>query len=464
MKQGSRSLQRKLTRRMIFVQMLSLAVFFGLGVFPIVIYPALNQVGTAQTLDPAAGRLIADSLDLTEEGELNIVRTPELVQMLSDHPGMYFYVQTPAGASASMGTLPPSSTAIIPNIATIDTLEVRSHGDHGSFIVRNEQSAVGPIHVLIGNGPMIGIANLLRNTAIAVAQGLWLVLTLASMIAIPYLVRREMRGLQLAADDAASIDFDTRGRRLREEGLPEEVLPLVTAVSGALTRLDQSYASRQRFLAAAAHEVRTPIAILQMRLEQSQPFPERQRVLLDVARLSALAEELLELQRIEQSTVVLAPLNVLEVVEEVVADLAPLAISSGYEIAVNSAEGVSPVAGDERSLYRAIANLVQNAITYAGGCGQILVSVAADGEVAVEDAGKGIPEGERARIFEPFQRLHHSAGGTGLGLTLVQAIMSLHGGSVSVTSSPSGGAKFTLQFPRMAAPSQEAAPAGWGQG
>lgn len=447
MKRHPRSLQRRLTRRMIWVQMLSLGVFFGLGVFPVVIFPALNQLGTAQTLDPGAGALIAETLSLTAEGELEMAETLALREMLDAHPDMYLYAQTESGASASIGILPRSSRILIPNIASIDTLDLRSHGEHGSFIVRNEQSPAGPVHVLIGNGPMIGVANLLRNAAIALAQALWLVLTLASVLAIPYLVRREMRGLQHAADDATSIDFETRGRRLREDGLPAEVMPLVTAVNGALARLDQSYASRQRFLAAAAHEVRTPIAILQMRLEQSEPFADRQRLLLDVARLSALAEELLELQRIEGSTIPLVALDITQIVEEVVGDLAPLAIASGYDIAVNSAPKVAPVMGDERSLYRALANLVQNAIAYAGGSGEILVTIAADGDVSVEDKGRGIPEADRERIFEPFQRLNHAAGGTGLGLTLVQTIMSFHGGSVSVGSSVSDGAKFVLHFP-----------------
>jgi signal transduction histidine kinase len=198
--------------------------------------------------------------------------------------------------------------------------------------------------------------------------------------------------------------------------------------------------------------VRTPIAILQMRLEQSPPFPDRQKLLLDVARLSALAEELLELQRIGQTSIPLLPLDLVDLVEEVVGDLAPLAISAGYQIAVNSTADVSPVLGDARSLYRAVANLVQNAIAYGGGLGEILVTVSAKGQIAVEDAGQGVPEAERQRIFEPFQRIHHAGGGTGLGLTLVQTIMSLHNGSVSVGSSRSGGAKFVLHFPKAQAP------------
>jgi signal transduction histidine kinase len=447
MKRKSASLGRKLTGKMIVVQLVSLALFFGLGVFPLVIYPIVSQAGTSRASDPSVSSTLASSFSDVRDGQIIIRPSPEVRDLFVSNPDMYVYALSDSGATLTLGAVPESAAPLISNLSQVTILDLRTTDVSSRFFVRTEQSKIGPVHVLIGNGPTISIIGLLRNATILLALSIWLVLTLVTVIAIPLIVRRAMRGVTHLAEDASQINYENRGDRLRETGVPSELLPLVQAVNATLARLDLSYADRQKFLAAAAHEVRTPIAILQMRLENSGAFPERQNLLLDVARLSTLAEQLLEVQRLGVVKGVIVPLDLRELAELVVEEMAPLALKSGYDLGVEVSDDPVMVTGDSRSLHHAIANLVQNAIAHSGGSGEILVRVGPDRSISVTDEGQGVPLEARERIFEPFERLHRAGRGTGLGLNLVYSIMNYHGGSVAVSDSDSGGAKFVLRFP-----------------
>lgn len=447
MDRKSPSLGRKLTGKMIVVQLFSLALFFGVGVFPLVIYPIVSQAGTARAIDPSVSSTLAASFAQVQDGEIVIRPSPEVRDLFVNNPDMYVYAVSDSGATLTLGAVPASAEPLIANLSQVTILDLRTKDASGRFFVRTENSSIGPVHVLIGNGPTVSVVGLLRNATILLAFSIWLVLTLVTVIAIPLIVRRELRGVKLLAEDASQINYENRGDRLRETGVPSELLPLVKAVNATLTRLDMSYAGRQKFLAAAAHEVRTPIAILQMRLENSDVFPERQNLLLDVARLATLAEQLLEVQRLGIVKGVLAPLDLREIAELVVEEMAPLALKSGYDLGLDIGDAPVIVTGDNRSLHHALANLVQNAIAHSGGAGAILVRVGTDRTISVTDEGEGIPAEARERIFEPFERLHRAGRGTGLGLNLVYSIMHYHGGSVVVSDSDSGGAKFVLRFP-----------------
>lgn len=449
MRRAPKSLKRRLTVRMIVIQMMSIGGFFGFVVFPQVVYPVLVQIGSARTMDPSMAGVFAGAIVGVDGDRIVLDQQSELAGFREEFPESFFYAETASGASVTLGPLPEAANIVIPYLAQIDKLEMHMRElEAGSFLVRYEDSAVGRVHVLAGNGPTFWVVGLLRNAALGLAVSISLVLTLASALAIPLLVHRELRGVDDIAEDARRIDIDRRGVRLGETGVPLEIVSLVKAVNAALARLDQAYAGRERFLADAAHEIRTPIAILQMRLEESTPFTERNRLLLDVARLGSIAEQLLDLQRLDRATEMSEIVDMHALAEGVVGDLAPLAIASGYEISLSDAPEPLLVRGDQRSLYRAIANLVQNAIAYGGGKGEILVEIDPRGQVWVSDQGSGVPEQERERIFEPFHRLHRRDTGSGLGLNLVQAIMAHHGGTAFVEEAAGGGARFVLEFPR----------------
>ena len=152
----------------------------------------------------------------------------------------------------------------------------------------------------------------------------------------------------------------------------------------------------------------------------------------DVARLSTLADQLLDLQRMEILSPDLERLDLVALVADVTADLAPLAVTSGTVMTFDAKVEHRHVRGDRGALSRALTNLMQNALVHGGKNGRIHIAVTQDGVVVVEDSGPGVPQEQRRTIFEPFHRLSSDGRGSGLGLHLVSEIVRRHHGHVVV--------------------------------
>lgn len=442
-------LERRLTRRMIQVQAVAILLFFGAVVFPLAISPVLNFLGPSRPLDPANTTIFAEAIRLNPDGSARVELTPKLQDLIKQYPEVWFLATTQTGVTASLGEIPAYYHQLGASLWSFEAVDVRPRPDAGisGLQLARHESAVGDVMVASGGGRTIGVASLVGAFWAFFSIGMLAILTIAAAIIIPRVIRRELRGLKQAAEEAKLIDINARGTRLPTENVPEEVRALVDAVNDGLARLDRSYAQRERFLADSAHELRTPIAILQTRLEMAEPFPERGRLLIDVARISSLADQLLDLQRLDVGDTAMTPVDLVELAETVVGDLAPLAINAGYEIALNAPPHPVVIRGDEGSLTRALANVIQNAIVHGNNTGQITVEVGTSGALSVMDDGPGIAPDERDRIFEPFYRIKPLASGAGLGLNLVASIIQHHHGRVAVTESDSGGARFVMTLP-----------------
>lgn len=305
--------------------------------------------------------------------------------------------------------------------------------------------------ILDDSGHPVSLSKLLRGTYAVVLLDIlpnFVLMTLATVFAIPIVVRRVLAPLGQAAAQAEQIHVDRRGTRLSTEDVPAEVTPLVKAVNDALARLDEGYDRQQRFLLDAAHELRTPIAILQTRLESLPDGAQKTRLLEDGARLASLAEQLLDLQRLNPHNGTAGTMiDLVEVARRVAADLAPLAIAAGYELSFDCEVEKFAVIGDQGALERAVANLVQNAIEHGGRRGAITIAVGRSGTVDVTDEGEGIPVEHRERIFEPFHRLQPRTRGVGLGLNLARSIVQRHGGDIVALPGSRGGARFRITLP-----------------
>ena len=246
--------------------------------------------------------------------------------------------------------------------------------------------------------------------------------------------------------------------RIDEDALPE-FKQLSQSFNQMLERLNDAFAAQRQFTGNAAHELRTPLALLQAQLELfSAEHPDMQPETAEflsllreqTERLTRLTKTLLEMSNLRQvarnERIRLAPM-----IEEIFTDLAPLSDKCGVTL---TAEGDGIMTGSDALIYRLIFNLTENAVKYNRPGGSVRVSVAQEPEkllIRVSDNGCGIPEEYQQSIFQPFCRVDKSRsreyGGAGLGLSLVWEIADIHGGSVRVEESSKNGTVIAAEFP-----------------
>ena len=442
------SLRWQLVFRLAWLQAAMLALLV------LVVLAALWGTGHLISLESEDDTIDAlhDAVFRDANGQLAVRDTPALAERRGLAPNFWFVVRDREGHSVSQGRVPREFADIGAALDGIGQARLGwniADGMRPTGRMKWIDTPAGQIQILTGQGGAVSWQRI-GHAALTLFLGLVLpivvVMTLATVIATPIVVRRTLTGLDRAAAQAEKIDIDGHGARLPLEAVPSEIIPLVSAVNDALSRLDEGYERHKRFLVDAAHELRTPIAILQTRLESMSLGPDHARVLEDVARLSTLADQLLDLQRVNQQVDRLPDVDLVAVGRRVVADLAPLAIAAGYELSFDSAAENISVRGDQGSLERALTNLIQNAIEYGGRTGPVAVRVERPATVSVTDDGPGIPSEYRERVFEPFYRLNGRSRGAGLGLNLVREIVRRHGGEVAISEGPSGGARVEMTF------------------
>lgn len=265
---------------------------------------------------------------------------------------------------------------------------------------------------------------------------------LAMLIALP-LFSRAIRPITV---EAGALNPQDSARRLNERKAPRELLPLVRAFNAALDRLASELGRRKRFVADVAHELRTPLAVVSLRVEALKDKEARDELRSGVERLSHLVGQMLDLERLSLAGRQRASIDLTAVARDVVADLAPMALKAGYDLSLDSPVRPVTVTGDPHAIERAITNLVGNSIAHGGGAGNIHVVIGASRTIDVADEGPGVSTSLRARLFEPFCRENLSSEGCGLGLHLTREIMRAHGGDIHLLPT-NRGATFRLEFP-----------------
>jgi signal transduction histidine kinase len=274
---------------------------------------------------------------------------------------------------------------------------------------------------------------------------------LALITALILTLRGAMKPLERLMRYARSITPAQTGVRLPTDDLPKELLGAVEAINGALDRLDRGFQAQRDFLADAAHELRTPLAILAAHLDSMQDPARTAALRADVERMTKLVGQLLMVAQLEALTI--RPdeeADLSEIASEVAILLAPLAVKAERSVAVLNAEHPVPVRGNRDALYQALRNLVENGLKYTPPGTEVEIDVDPTGGVSVSDRGPGIPEEQRLLLFQRFWRAdRRQSGGAGLGLAITHRIAAAHRGQLLVEDNPGGGARFILRVPRV---------------
>jgi two-component system sensor histidine kinase TctE len=247
--------------------------------------------------------------------------------------------------------------------------------------------------------------------------------------------------------------------------VPGEIRPLIDALNGLLARLDNVLTLQSRFVADAAHQLKTPVAGLQAQLElmQRETDPDRvhesmSRLCSGLERLSRLVSQLLSLARNEPDavrSVALQPLDLNALALDAATSWVPEALKKRIDLGLESADAPITIRGEPGRLRELFDNLLDNAVRYTPEGGRVTVRVSAQPSpsVAVSDDGPAIPAHERERVFERFHRLLGSSrDGSGLGLAIALEIARLHEADITLADDKDGtGNTFTVHFPPVAA-------------
>ena len=324
------------------------------------------------------------------------------------------------------------------------------------------QSAVGtagPVNVVAAS-PLADVQRSVAELSRLLWVGIPVLVVLVGALAW-VLVGRALKPVDSLREEVDEISHSTLHRRVAEPVTGDEVGRLARPMNAMLDRLEGSAGRQRQFVSDASHELRSPLATIRAKVEVATMHPEladwpavSDTVLSEIDRLDDLVGDLLQLARLDETGGRLAARSEVDLDELATAEVMRL---RAVGIAVDDA-GVSAarVLGDRGALGRVVRNLADNAARHATA--RVAVSVGREGGDAVlrvDDDGSGVAVADRERVFERFTRLDEGrwrgAGGAGLGLALVRAVATAHGGTVAVLDAPLGGARFEVRLPADAA-------------
>lgn len=442
-----RSLSARLLIALVAAQIC--AIVLAMFTFPLVVpYDSYSDIAEDTFRAKIEGAIERDAL-----GDLAIVATHDLEQYVAARPGAAFGTVTLPDGKILRGSDPALGRAlaqIAPFAPRPPGDLIANYGDKGdTLIVTAEDTAFGRLLFgTVGNAYHAEDWTSLVKTFVPVFLPIYGPVIFGALVLIPLVVGRVTRPLRRLASEATLVSPGNLDVRLGEKGLGVELHSLVGAINAALARIEQGFARQRIYAANAAHELRTPVSILGLHVDQLTASDLKTRLQLDVARVQTLVEQLVSVARLGQSHVAMDELvDITQLLRDVVADRAPIAYRAGREIELDAASVAAPFRGNRQALFSALANVIDNAIRAEPPGGVVVVRLVNDA-VEIVDHGRGVRPEDRAIVFEPFWRGSTNPPGAGLGLAIVREIADRHQINVSIADTAGGGSTFRLDLGR----------------
>ena len=441
---SSRSLSTNLILTLVSAQ--ALLILLAMAAFPL-----LAPYTSYQTIADASVRsLIVQSLTLDSKKELILQPTPSFLEYTARRPKLgWAVVEISSGheinnSAADLVSIVRRLGPLLPQrYGNLETKRPEVADD--IVMVTTEHTEFGDVAVVTA-GNVFGwddIPGFIREFLPALIPMFGPVL-FGVIIVIPIVVRWFLNPLRAIITTANAINIRSTDLRLPINGLSTELRMFVETLNEVLNRLDVGFARQRLFTANAAHELRTPIAILQARIDMMpDDDPTRTELRRDVRRLALLVDQLLSVARIEEQKETINEIfDLVALVKEVVADCAPLTFRSDRKISFYSDVQSLIIKGHKAAIVSALSNLIDNAIRVEPIKGTVNINVTPQAEVFIVDHGPGINSKDMPFIFEPFWRKNENYPGTGLGLAIASEVANLHNGYLDVSETPNGGATF----------------------
>jgi signal transduction histidine kinase len=262
-----------------------------------------------------------------------------------------------------------------------------------------------------------------------------------------YIVRRMVAPLEASAAEVDALDPSRMETRLSVPATPKEVRALVLAMNRALDRLEQAMQTLESFTADAAHEMRTPLSILKLRIEALEAGPAKDALRQDVSAMTRLVNQMLDLAQADTlDSQITQTVDLSALARDGVERMLPVAIARGCDIALID-HGAGTVKGHAEALARALANLIDNAIAHSPRDCSIDVIAGPGARLVVRDRGPGFSPENAELLFRRFWRgAAPGRAGAGLGLAIAQSILARHGARIAADNAPEGGAVFSIQW------------------
>jgi signal transduction histidine kinase len=401
-----------------------------------------------QTYCQAAGAIL-NHATVVDPGRGLIIRSTGLKELKSHSPHLWYVVSYDNLMSEFGQDHRPALPFSLPYAGPIGLSVLNTLDQESSFCVAVVKRDTSKLVMMIGGAQVqfdqVAESFVLRNLfSIILLAGAFA----STVVAGAFLSARFVtRSIERVTRLALAIDPRAPQTSISLDEVPVELKPLASALNRAFHEINTFIQRQRRFLGNAAHQLRTPLTLLRAKIEDVTEPALKAELVWDVRRLTSLVSAMLDLARLQDQAIEKRPIDLGALTREVLADFSPSALDAGVELSLERApQGSVVVLGVEAAVRSALANLVGNALIHARGAARIVANLGR-GSVSISDDGAGFSPAPQLNVIEPFQTGATTRVGHGLGLSIIQEIMTAHAGTLTITSTPGRGTTVCLRFP-----------------